>query len=587
MNEEDDHEPTNFTIHSYPDGEDIRNINTEQNTEQFTWIPIRNLELHRSDNDDWFFNDSNKDKIDGLCRIRSIYNNILNTFIAMSYSFLIVSILFFKHILVFAIIMLFYFIFIGICTIIKRILITRYVRKTTIITGRIDTGHTENNEEELRENIHDIYETIKTERIEKEMIINDFITMKLEYYNNIPAFNIYIKGELFTQCKYLLLYIVPEREESREIDNIDELQDIFNIDNCNFSIDEYADNYSQYNETNPLNTYDGITKKLTPNEEFIAHCSNIQAWAENDYDTRILHSNLSFPLLRKLTEVEDIKAKRVYKEEIIERIKDGYIPVIRYLIINKYLDVFSLEEIRDIYDIIPTTELKDELKTVAKHDYYFNVFSLITRSFELFINNYINDLVVDNDFKKIQDISKYIEDEIISSRINIFSVGKLNHSKIGCTTGCMLLSYYLNNILYKKEKNINYISVKKLKNLYKNLYNSNDDIIYFPEHLSRNELSAKFLLELKKVFDFNRHMKHRIILDNHINSHKDNIITSPKFIRDKIDCFLYPAGIDYTNHKYRFIAFYNNVFGFFTISYKTNDLIKLIKTLSKNMMDGY
>ena len=46
---------------------------------------------------------------------------------------------------------------------------------------------------------------------------------------------------------------------------------------------------------------------------------NLQTWAENGYDTRILHSTLAFPLLKRLTEVGDLIAKNKLKEEIAIR----------------------------------------------------------------------------------------------------------------------------------------------------------------------------------------------------------------------------------------------------------------------------
>ena len=39
-------------------------------------------------------------------------------------------------------------------------------------------------------------------------------------------------------------------------------------------------------------------RKIDPETEFWGHCSNLEAWAENNYDTRFLHRNLAFPLLK-------------------------------------------------------------------------------------------------------------------------------------------------------------------------------------------------------------------------------------------------------------------------------------------------
>ena len=63
-------------------------------------------------------------------------------------------------------------------------------------------------------------------------------------------------------------------------------------------------------------------QEIDPKTEFWGHCSNLQVWVENNYDTRLIHRNLSFPLLKKLTEVGDPTARRHFKEEIAKRAKE-------------------------------------------------------------------------------------------------------------------------------------------------------------------------------------------------------------------------------------------------------------------------
>ena len=84
--------------------------------------------------------------------------------------------------------------------------------------------------------------------------------------------------------------------------------------------------------------------RILPDQEFQAHCSNIQAWVENDYNTCILHKSIAFPLLKRLTESGDIIAKKVFKNEIVERFSSGYIPVSDYLIEENYLNYLTIEE---------------------------------------------------------------------------------------------------------------------------------------------------------------------------------------------------------------------------------------------------
>ena len=158
--------------------------------------------------------------------------------------------------------------------------------------------------------------------VEKQFFINNFLTLKLE--ENSTA--IYVNGEIFEHCKYLAFQInAYQSQDYDEISSIDEL--------------EQQDRSTQF-----------MKLDINPEEEFWGHCSNLQAWAENNYDTRLLHSNLAFPLLKKLTEVGDSLAKRVFKEEIAQRIASGYVPVIEYLSENGYLDYLNNEELCSITD---------------------------------------------------------------------------------------------------------------------------------------------------------------------------------------------------------------------------------------------
>lgn len=89
---------------------------------------------------------------------------------------------------------------------------------------------------------------------------------------------------------------------------------------------------------------------ISPREEFVGHCSNIQAWCENDYNTNILHSSLAFPLLKKLAEVGDSKARITLKEEAVKRLETGCSSVMLSLIKGGYLNLFTEEEISIFYD---------------------------------------------------------------------------------------------------------------------------------------------------------------------------------------------------------------------------------------------
>ena len=158
----------------------------------------------------------------------------------------------------------------------------------------------------------------------REFIINNYLKLRLEQGRTI----IYVKNRPFKQCMYLLMNIqtdrIPEYGEIR-------------------SIDEAAEKLDRSLEGNHTN-------RITSEAEFWGHCSNIQAWAENDYDTRILHRNLAFPLLKKLTEVGDPIALQKFKEEIAIRYASGHPTVMTFLTQNGYMRYLNAEELECLLD---------------------------------------------------------------------------------------------------------------------------------------------------------------------------------------------------------------------------------------------
>lgn len=157
----------------------------------------------------------------------------------------------------------------------------------------------------------------------KEFVVNQFITLRLVSDKT----EIYVLGERFRQCKFLLINI--------PIDKITTISEITSIDEASENLDKTLESY--------------ITKSpLTPEMEFWGHCSNMQTWFENNYNTVLLHRNLAFPLLQKLTKVGDPIAKKVFKEEVAKRFESGHKTVIKFLIKEGYVDYLSNDEMESI-----------------------------------------------------------------------------------------------------------------------------------------------------------------------------------------------------------------------------------------------
>ncbi|KKM90262.1 hypothetical protein LCGC14_1240450 [marine sediment metagenome] len=148
----------------------------------------------------------------------------------------------------------------------------------------------------------------------REFKVNHLITLRLINGKTV----LFVNNREFKQCKILLLNVPKNEELTEEIKSIDEAAHYF------------GSNY----------IYGYIEKE----EEFWAHCSNLQAWVENNYNTDILHRNLAFPLLEILSKEGDKIAKQRLREEIARRYKCGGQNVQIYLFREKYLDYLTNDD---------------------------------------------------------------------------------------------------------------------------------------------------------------------------------------------------------------------------------------------------
>ena len=138
----------------------------------------------------------------------------------------------------------------------------------------------------------------------REFKVNNLITLRLVDGKTILLVN----NREFKQCKILLLNLPVKSGLTQEIKSIDDAA-------------ENLDASMEYENSDIID----------PEEEFWGHCSNLQAWVENSYNTDLLHRSLAFPLLKALSEEGDTIAKQKIKEEIVRRYKYGNKNVQLYL----------------------------------------------------------------------------------------------------------------------------------------------------------------------------------------------------------------------------------------------------------------
>ncbi|KKL52465.1 hypothetical protein LCGC14_2285190 [marine sediment metagenome] len=204
---------------------------------------------------------------------------------------------------------------------------------------------------------------MKLELKNNEFKINKFITVKQEK-NKV---NIYVNNKKFSQCKYLLLNI--------PINQIQKLVEINSIDEAAGFLDHSLEGIERRE----------IEQQISIETELWAHSSNLQAWVENFYDTRLLHSNLAFPLLKELYNLGDSQAKKVFKEEIAKRLTCGYEPVTTYLLEEGYLDYLNQEEIESLTDDLDFSVFKTIVEypalltnnSIVRHQMHYKVQYLI------------------------------------------------------------------------------------------------------------------------------------------------------------------------------------------------------------------
>ncbi len=196
-----------------------------------------------------------------------------------------------------------------------------------------------------------------------EFKVNDFITLRLEDGDT----NIYVKNKLFRQCKFLFIDIPVNKAQL-----YDEIE----------SIDEVSEKYDRAME--PSENY---VRKIPSKVEFWGHCSNLQVWAEENYNTDIIHSNLAFPLLERLVEEGDLIARRVFKEEIVKKIKSGYIPTIIFLEEEDYINYLSNEEISSL---LLDSEIRLFEKILESYRNGIHIQKLVNNLFKIMAKNLYN-----------------------------------------------------------------------------------------------------------------------------------------------------------------------------------------------------
>ncbi|MFX0075707.1 MAG: hypothetical protein ACFE96_09705 [Candidatus Hermodarchaeota archaeon] len=333
----------------------------------------------------------------------------------------------------------------------------------------------------------------------REYKINEFLSLKLEEGRT----HIYVNGNKFIQCKRLAINI--PNQDVPMYDNID-------------SIDEAADLYQKYLYQNkiiigelPLIERDHV-HDITPEQEFWGHCSNIQTWYEYNYDTRLLHSNLAFYLLKALVDAGDPDAIRVFKKEITERFESGHLNTIIYILKTRLIDYFNLEEKKQlIHRNFPV--ILEYIEKISEHNP--NIFPYIFRERlldyltpeekrQLLLLNYPVVLKYIQDISRLRYYSKnvqYIFDEILFDCLSPEEIKQLIHHHFPIILKDIekIWKHYPNMFLYLfEEKLLKYLSEAEKRFLIQQNY---PIILKYIQKISKDDPEKFFYIFDKGILD--------------------------------------------------------------------------------------
>ena len=203
--------------------------------------------------------------------------------------------------------------------------------------------------------------------------INKYFEVKLEEGKT----NIYICGHFFRHCKYILVDIERSNISMYSDSSIDDIA-------------EYLGHDLEKKSKSPT--------RISPEVEFWAHCSNLEVWANNDYNSKFLHRNIAFPMLKELSKAGDPLAIKVFKEEIVKRICSWKYNVVTYLIEEDYLQFLDSKEALFIFDTLSETPIE----ILAEN---FNFIVKVLDFLESFHFDRYNEFVFDLCISLIRDFS--------------------------------------------------------------------------------------------------------------------------------------------------------------------------------------
>ncbi|MFX1452226.1 MAG: hypothetical protein ACFFCM_15420 [Promethearchaeota archaeon] len=255
--------------------------------------------------------------------------------------------------------------------------------------------------------------------------MNEYITLKLENGST----NVYIGGKYHTQFKLLMVKTPNGKIDSSHLTE---------------SYDNAAERLRKSLDPTKIPEILKRSEEIPPEVEFTTHCATLKNWAESNYKTDLLATNIAIPLLRKLTDVGDSLAKKIFKEEIAKRFNNGHLSFILYFIKSGYLGYLTEPEEKEAIYYRNNEKLRELIDDLLKGD-----FSSITQAYFI--------------LKALADRKDASAKEVIHKQIlKAFNSGDLK-----------LLDYFRNHYTFrdlsnKEKKSVYYENNKKIRDLINN-----------------------------------------------------------------------------------------------------------------------
>ena len=175
----------------------------------------------------------------------------------------------------------------------------------------------------------------------KVFVVNEYISLRLMFSKTL----IYVCDELFLTCQKVAISIAPT--EFDEYANFNDIDDIISFYKSQTTVEEQQ-------------------ISMTSEEEFWGHCSNLQAWVENDYITNVLSKNISFPLLKELYHRGIKHFTPIFKRELIERIRTGGTKALLYFISDTEYNYLQHLTEDDLFDNLLPFEEAEIMRNISK-----------------------------------------------------------------------------------------------------------------------------------------------------------------------------------------------------------------------------